>query len=140
MTEVVMQNEGESRAGLSAGRQPSLVPFRRGSIAPGQAQQLLHASQQQAAEKRTGIAEGLSATSSVEAAMEAAQEEADGTALADQVGHTALDQYTMPCWRKSSQNTEVMLSPVCSVGKSCSQMSWVPQTRLRRSSARWRRL
>ena len=88
----MMQDQGESEAGLSAGRQPSLVPFRRGSIAPGQAQHLLSASQQQGqgvAEEQSGSAEVPPATSSVKAAVDDAQEEADRTALVDQVGHNS---------------------------------------------------
>ena len=90
MTEVMMQDQGEMKAGRSAGRQPSLVPFRRGPIAPGQAQQLLNASQQQeqgAPEEQPGMAGVPPAMSRSEAGVEAALEEADGTAPVDQVGH-----------------------------------------------------
>ena len=88
-SKIMMQDQGELTGGLSAGRQPSLLPFRRSAIAPGQAQQLLTASQQQeqgAAQGQSGVA-APPAMSSVEAAVAAALEEADGTALKDQVGH-----------------------------------------------------
>ena len=100
----MMQDQTELTAGQSAGRQPSLVPFRRASIPPGQAQQLLNGSQQQkqgAAEELSGVTEVPPAMSSVEAAVEPALEEADGTALEDQVGHISACQHTMPRRRKS---------------------------------------